>query len=725
MMNLEDISTFKEYIIIINKNLTNYLQKRLNPDYIILDDEYNLSKSQIMNGINIVNNILNNESEIISFFKNFENSINEFIISNINKCSINDPKDFFNLMSICNDLLNLHLSKYKTIFHNYNRNVKNPTIMNLRSTNDIIIGCYKNCIIYEHRNKIKLFEILIKSIKNNDDIEIFNNCILFFDNLDKTLLSDNQIIIELLEVINKENIIDYELCYNNLVHNSLNNSFFENLLTKFNSENNIYSIFKTTKNMDSFYDQFLNIFNNKLFIKSLENKDIIDIIIETLCDKNTQCIKIIVNLNEIFNNDNLIIFNIIKLFISSELNKVIAELAKDNIIKSIINLFTFLYNLGEELFINSRLYFSTVYDSFQENFLINRNNINLNILLLEEIKYIFNEIKDFNEFKKYIFSIVNIISFLESKENIINQLCYYFLNKFLEFDDHKKYIPPIEYYNYLISQIKLKLGEQFIKKLELIIHQHQNVKQESDNFVNYLSEKNIPKKLQNLSVYLIHKNDWNLENEYNNIIIPKDLKLIQSIYEIYCQRINNKINKKLNWDYLHSKAEIVFYNDKVNKDITIQCQTIFYIILNYFNDIEILTLSEINVKSGLNNINLIRNAINHLLKIGILIEIQNENETYTVNFNINDDIIIDDFNFNEDTINNNNSYEDYKIIIDHGIVKLLKLNKTMEYSDILDNLREKFKHFSIEKEDFDSSLEGLVKKEYIKYDDNNQYTYIP
>ena len=553
-------------------------------------------------------------------------------------------------------------------------------------TTEYIVKNLQQLINCEFNKNIKYnYQIILHDI-SNDFLELINSC--FYLNTDINLVYGEFIINQTINYgINPLDIIIHVITSYATTYN-INDILSPTTSSNFIKNHNQY--FNSIKKIRKLLYRFIN--NTEYFINN-SKKDIIYIISSFIFYK------------KMFDKD-------------YEINKTMIpgyQLLINNILnfnpKEVIDIIRILYHYRNFVkYFNKSDEFNFTYDNPNIDF----SKTSLNYVydditnnISDNINFIITN--DTSELKlENIKSLIDNIKIYTSLDLLRDNFCEYYIAKL-----NRRYLTDnfnCKLENILLDVFDINTNISYINRIKQIINQKENSNQFNNYIHNYnktqiniIEDKyanlNIPN-LENININIVNNNintllpEVNEGNTFENIDSPQlelYLKLVSSMYRNFTND-----TMQLNYDIVDSLVTINFATDK---EYTITCNLLQYLIIDYINTHDNVSIDDI--KQNFNNYN-IDSYVNSLITNKLLKYKDNTDASISFTLSelnnlvnslnlvtqikdiINSRIVKTKFiTINSDFKHNNNSIDFYKLYLDD-----VRINSLLNFNNIISDMKQ-------------------------------------
>jgi len=281
----------------------------------------------------------------------------------------------------------------------------------------------------------------------------------------------------------------------------------------------------------------------------------------------------------------------------------------------------------------------------------------------------------------------------------------------------------------VISKLKMQCGSSSTNKLEKMTRDFMLIEDNTKHFKNYLVENNIIMPYD-FNVSILTYGSWPTFKA-ENLILPNEMVKSINIYNTYYMSKNT--SQKLQWVY--QTGDITLNSILNNNKYIINCNVYQAIILQLFNNTDMINYNEIHILTNIDKKRLSR--ILHSLtcsKYKLLSKSSSNNSiSENENFSINTKFKNKSRKFkllcpNLDISKKKEKIEiDRSVTIDASIVRIMKSRKILTHSDLLTEVISQLHMFTPTIKSIKKRIENMIDRDYIERteDNNNTYRYLP
>lgn len=661
-------------------------------DLCIQRDPYNYSKDLYDKHREIMCNFLNRKFNDIMNIKQFINYYELYLI--MNKW-LNNFMMYLNRFYIkVNNLPNLYDSGcnyFKLNVYNVKRNylfeMINEIINNYRDGNSIDILIIKNFL--------SILDDIDKTLYTSDFVPVFLEGLTNYYRKKSSELLETNIIEEYISLVHQN--IDREW-------NLINNNFKG--LTKEKSLKILYDTFikgNSEKLLDAFnkycsVDDYAHINMTYLLFLYIEEgpklmANSIEELIIKMCELHLSDMKIKISNEELKPPQKALIIetyldDLIRVL--DKMNLIVENYCENsNAIKlAIQRAFTYILNKEE-----SKFKYEEILSQYANN-------------MLSTLK-----IHDVDNHSKKIIYLANCFKNKDVfEENYRNIFTKRFFNQKISNIDHEKFF---------IQHLRVTIGVTFTVKLNGILHDIMQCKDNVDGFSLITSEK----KLLENEVKVLTATYWTSVIK-PTVKLPESLDKIVTEFKQYYSSKNS--NRKV--DFIYSQGFIIIKAvfNKISYELTVN--TLQGIVLNAFNTKSAYTLSELFEFTGIQE-DMLKKILASLFmneKYKLLLK---NGETFTVNDKFKPPtrkLTIPMVSLEENKENAAKLNDDRNIMLDAALVRIMKSRKVLNFIDIVFEVQRQVTFFKPENASIKKRIESLIEREYLERDDEdyNRFKYL-
>lgn len=287
-------------------------------------------------------------------------------------------------------------------------------------------------------------------------------------------------------------------------------------------------------------------------------------------------------------------------------------------------------------------------------------------------------------------NIVTLMSCLEDKDRYLHYLSLSYSKRLL--DNDMDVVSRMDGEKQLNHIIKSKLGSEFSKNLEAMVSDVENCYEKKQAIAEYF-EKHAPKSLiREFHVNVLSNCEWLLPTTIE-MSPPANILMIQKMYEEFYQSDPANASKRLEWNY--NLGTLEFRYNWQGKDFIIVGKPYHYFVLQLLerSDRDTVSLLEISQALNVQVPSSLAPIIDSLLAAPkILIKTAGPEGSISAGdrFALNPDfksktkkVVLRDARF-EDKFKGKSIVDDERVLAIQGcIVRVMKSNKIMEYSEVV------------------------------------------
>lgn len=284
-------------------------------------------------------------------------------------------------------------------------------------------------------------------------------------------------------------------------------------------------------------------------------------------------------------------------------------------------------------------------------------------------------------------NIVTLISCLEDKDKYLYYLSMSLSKRLLDADLDS--ISSLEWEKQLVHLIKSKLGSEFSKNLEAMIFDVESCYEKKDAIRLYFSKNSNQQLIRDFHVNVLSNCEWLLPVGVE-LSPPSNIILIQQIFETFYTGDPSNLNRRLEWNYMLGTMEVKY--NWMGKDYIVICKPYQYFIINLFQHQPELSINDISIALKLKDGTALEPIIESLLAAPkILIKKVGEEGTFCAadRLILNPEfksktkrVIIREAKFEDKFKGKANVDADRVLAIQGCIVRVMKSNKIMEYTEV-------------------------------------------
>lgn len=320
---------------------------------------------------------------------------------------------------------------------------------------------------------------------------------------------------------------------------------------------------------------------------------------------------------------------------------------------------------------------------------------------------------------KELTNIVVIMSCIEEKDMYLYYLSVALSKRLLD-KDHSS-IHSIEWEKQLIHIIKSKLGTEFSKNLEAMINEVEVGLEKRDQIVEYFQKHSNENLIGEFHVNVLSNCEWMLPVPLE-LTPATNIVLIQRIFEEMFTTDPLNLNKRLEWNYNLGSMKLKFNGPKGEWNF-IRCKPYHYFILQLFQHGERLTIQEISKQIGLNDLPTLTRILESLTSSPKIMVFDDETRTYTLNpnfdFRAQKTKDLKEARFDDKFKPKCNVDTERSTAIKGCIMRVLKSNKIMDYSEVIRNVEKLLLRFNPTSKAIRREIDDLMKQDYVERDPEN------
>ena len=299
------------------------------------------------------------------------------------------------------------------------------------------------------------------------------------------------------------------------------------------------------------------------------------------------------------------------------------------------------------------------------------------------------------------------MSCIEDKDMYLYYLSVALSKRLLDRDHNS--IHSIEWEKQLIHIIKSKLGTEFSKNLEAMIMEVEACVEKKDQT------------MEHFNVNVLSNCEWMLPVPLE-LIPPTNVVLIQRIYEDMFTKDPINLNKRLDWNYNLGIVKLK-YNGSKGEWNFIKCKPYQYFVLLLFQDGDRLTLQQVSQEVGLKDLPTLTRIMESMLIAPKILAFDEQTKSYFLNpqFDFKGQKTKDlrEARFDDKFKPKCDVDTERSTAIRGCIMRVLKSNKIMDYSEVIRNVERLLLRFSPTSKAIRKEIDDLLKSDYIERDPEN------
>lgn len=320
---------------------------------------------------------------------------------------------------------------------------------------------------------------------------------------------------------------------------------------------------------------------------------------------------------------------------------------------------------------------------------------------------------------KDITNVVTIMSCIEEKDMYLYYLSVALSKRLLD-KDHSS-IHSIEWEKQLIHIIKSKLGTEFSKNLEAMVNEVEYSVEKKDKISEYFKKHSNENLIGEFHVNVLSNCEWMLPVPLE-LTPPTNVILIQRIFEEMYQNDPVNLNKRLDWNYNLGVIKLKYNGTKGDWNF-IKCKPYQYFILNLFHPELRLTLQEISQQIGLRDLPTLTRIMESMTASPKILCFDESSREYYLNpnFDFRNQKTKDlkEARFDDKFKPKCNVDTERSTAIRGCIMRVLKSNKIMDYSEVIRNVERLLLRFSPSSKAIRKEIDDLLKSDYLERDPEN------
>lgn len=320
---------------------------------------------------------------------------------------------------------------------------------------------------------------------------------------------------------------------------------------------------------------------------------------------------------------------------------------------------------------------------------------------------------------KELTNIVTIMACIEEKDMYLYYLSVALSKRLLD-KDHSS-IHSIEWEKQLIHIIKSKLGTEFSKNLEAMVTEVETGVEKKDQINEHFNKNSNENLIGEFHVNVLSNCEWMLPVPLE-LTAPANVVLIQRIFEDMFQRDPTNLNKRLEWNYNLGSMKLK-YNGANGEWNFIKCKPYQYFVLQLFQHGCRLTLQEISQQIGYNDLPTLTRILDSLVANPKILVFDDASKTYYLNpkfdFRAQKTKELREARFDDKFKPKCNVDTERSTAIRGCIMRVLKSNKIMDYSEVIKNVERLLLRFSPSSKAIRKEIDDLLKSDYIERDPEN------
>lgn len=320
---------------------------------------------------------------------------------------------------------------------------------------------------------------------------------------------------------------------------------------------------------------------------------------------------------------------------------------------------------------------------------------------------------------KELTNIVTIMSCIEEKDMYLYYLSVALSKRLLD-KDHNS-INSIEWEKQLIHIIKSKLGTEFSKNLEAMVTEVEAGVEKKEHIVDHFNKNSNENLISEFHVNVLSNCEWMLPVPLE-LTPPTNIVLIQRIYEDMYLRDPTNLNKRLEWNYNLGSIKLK-YNGQKGEWNFIRCKPYQYFVLELFQRGDRLTLTQISQQVGHSDIATLTKIMESLTTSPKILVFDEDSKTYFLNpnfdFKAQKTKDLREARFDDKMKPKCNVDTERSTAIRGCVMRVLKSNKIMEYSEVIRNTERLLLRFNPTSKAIRKEIDDLMKSDYIERDPEN------
>ena len=316
-------------------------------------------------------------------------------------------------------------------------------------------------------------------------------------------------------------------------------------------------------------------------------------------------------------------------------------------------------------------------------------------------------------------NIVTIMSCIEEKDMYLYYLSVALSKRLLD-KDHSS-IHSIEWEKQLIHIIKSKLGTEFSKNLEAMVTEVEAGVEKKELILEHFNKHSNENLIGEFHVNVLSNCEWMLPVPLE-FTPPTNVVLIQRIYEEMFLNDPTNLNKRLEWNYNLGSIKLK-YNGQKGEWNFIRCKPYQYFVLQLFQQDDRLTLQQISQKIGFNDLPTLTRIMESMTAAPKILAFDEESRTYCLNpkfdFKAQKTKDLREARFDDKFKPKCNVDTERSTAIRGCIMRVLKSNKIMDYSEVIRNVERLLLRFNPSSKAVRKEIDDLMKTDYIERDPEN------
>lgn len=319
-------------------------------------------------------------------------------------------------------------------------------------------------------------------------------------------------------------------------------------------------------------------------------------------------------------------------------------------------------------------------------------------------------------------NVITLMSCLEEKDRYLYYLSLLLSKRLLDADLDS--LNSMEWEKQLIHVIKSKLGAEFSKNLEAMIIDVEACYEKKAETKEYFQKHAGNQLVRDFHVNVLSNCEWMLPTSVE-VSPPTNVQVIQKLFEDFFTADQSNLNKRLEWNYTLGSMEVKF--NQQGKEYGLICKPYQYFVMQLFQNRDVLTLAEIANSLKVKEPLTLESVMDSLTaKPSLLVRVDEGNLQESSQFAINKDfksktkkVTIREARL-EDRFKGKNQVDNERVLAIQGcIVRVLKSNKIMEYSEVVRMVEKLMLKFNPTSKAIRKEIDELIKREFIERDPEN------